>query len=371
MKKICIICHTDIQNDPRVYRQVTHFAKTCRVTVVGNGPQLTMLNVTMYSWGQCYRVAANIFEKTYYLCALLFRMYSILERRFSVKTLPDLEAERFDYVIVNEINSLVLGFHLAKGSPVHCDLHEYYLDEPQSLRDKIARPYVMWLCRAYLPRCSSLSTVSQGLADAYEQLAEKRPALVINAPQFQRLAPGPVSDHTIRLVHHGYADPNRQLEKLIELMDFVDERYTLTLMLTTDSPYREQLRQMTQKRANIHWTEPVPMHEICCAINQYDLGVILYHADCFNITHSLPNKFFEFIQARLGIASGPSVEIEPFIRKYDIGVVADDFTPQALAYRLNALSKEDVMRFKRNTNAIAAEYSAELSMQVLQTALSL
>jgi len=371
MKKVCIICHTDIQNDPRVYRQVSHFAKTCNVTVVGNGPQITIPNVTMFPWKPCYRTAANLFEKALYLFALLFRVHTILVRRFSLKELPELEAETFDYVIVNEINSLILGFLLAKGAPVHCDLHEYYLDKPESFRQRLGLPYNTWLCRTYLPRCTSLSTVSQGLADAYEELSGKKPVLVVNAPSVQQLTVGAVAEHTINLVHHGYAEPNRQLEKLIELMDLVDGRFTLTLMLTTDSPYRERLRLMAENRINIIWGNPVPMREICQTINRYDLGIILYHTERFNIKHSLPNKFFEFIQARLGVAIGPSVEMEPLVRANDVGVVADDFSPQALASRLNALSKEDVMRFKQNANAMAQIYSAESSMRVLQDALGL
>jgi uncharacterized UPF0146 family protein len=81
----------------------------------------------------------------------------------------------------------------------------------------------------------------------------------------------------------------------------------------------------------------------------------------------LPNKFFEFIQARLAIAIGPSPEMAAIVKEHDLGVVADDFTPQALAAKLNALTVDDIMHYKHNANKAAAIYNAEESMKVLKT----
>jgi hypothetical protein len=153
---------------------------------------------------------------------------------------------------------------------------------------------------------------------------------------------------------------------MIEMMDYVDERFTLDLMLTTPSAYRDFLQAEAGKRPNIAWKEPVRIQEICRAINNYDLGLYILPPSTMNTKLSLPNKFFEFIQARLGVAVGPSPEMAALAREHELGVVADDFTPRAMAKRLNALTAEDIARFKRNADRLAPRFSSEAAEKTIQ-----
>ena len=104
---------------------------------------------------------------------------------------------------------------------------------------------------------------------------------------------------------------------------------------------------------------PVPMHELITCANAYDIGVILYPPSNFNMKHALPNKFFEFVQARLAIAIGPSNAMAPLARRYGFGIVAADFSPGSLAASLNALSLPQLQALKERAHAAAAELCAE------------
>jgi hypothetical protein len=114
----------------------------------------------------------------------------------------------------------------------------------------------------------------------------------------------------------------------------------------------------------------VPFTEISKMINQYDLGIILIPPTNFNYKNTLPNKLFEFIQARIGIASGPTPEIEACIKKYDIGVVSNDFNPVSLAGLLNKLTTSQIMEFKENSNNAAKILSAEENMKKINQVVS-
>ena len=48
--------------------------------------------------------------------------------------------------------------------------------------------------------------------------------------------------------------------------------------------------------------------------NQYDVGVFLLPASFPNQVHVLPNKLFDYIQARLAVAIGPSHEMAEVVR---------------------------------------------------------
>jgi hypothetical protein len=93
---------------------------------------------------------------------------------------------------------------------------------------------------------------------------------------------------------------------------------------------------------------------VVTAINKYDMGVFLLPPVNFNYANTLPNKLFDFIQARLGIAIGPTPEMAAIVNQYQNGVVSADFQPKSLAAKLNSLRVADIARFK-NQSAVAAQ----------------
>jgi len=85
----------------------------------------------------------------------------------------------------------------------------------------------------------------------------------------------------------------------------------------------------------------------------------------FNYRHALPNKFFEFVQGRLAVAIGPSPEMARLVRQYDCGIIADDFSPRAMADRLHRLDHDRIDHYKRQSHIAARELCFEKSADVL------
>ena len=87
--------------------------------------------------------------------------------------------------------------------------------------------------------------------------------------------------------------------------------------------------------------------------------------------HYLPNKLYEFIQARLGIVIGPYVEMKRVVEGYDVGYVAGENTVSAIAALINNLTKEDVARLKANAHiaaeSVAGEREVEKMAEVFKT----
>ena len=75
----------------------------------------------------------------------------------------------------------------------------------------------------------------------------------------------------------------------------------------------------------------------------------------------MPNKFFDFIQARLAIAVGPTPEMAALVHQYKIGVVSSDFSPERLAQQLNSLTQQQLADFKQNSVYAAKELNAEFN----------
>ncbi len=366
MKTILIVSFSVIQNDPRVMRQVRLLERDFRVTVSGFGPkpdaEIDFLEID--------KPRTSFVQKGIWAFKLLLRLsegyyWSLPQVQQGLNTL---EGQKFDLLIANDIAALPLVLRVSGRRPVLIDAHEY---SPGEFEDKwlwrlLFAPYYYSLCSRYLPQAAAMTTVCKGIADEYAKEFGVNPKLIHNMPFDQHLEPSPVLPGRVRLVHHGSTIRSRHLGVMIEMMSHLDDRFTLDLMLVeTDSAYMAELRDIARGDPRISFVEPVPLERICQRINGYDVGLFLLPPVNFNYRFALPNKFFEFVQARLAVAIGPSPEMAGVIEAYDLGVVSTSFEPRAMAAVLGGLSDRDIRRYKAAANIAARELSFEVAGRAL------
>ena len=94
--------------------------------------------------------------------------------------------------------------------------------------------------------------------------------------------------------------------------------------------------------------------------SNYDIGFFYNEPLTFNLRHSLPNKFFEFIQARLAVAIGPSPDMAFIVNQYGCGIVASSFTVESMADSMNQLTSDHIDVMKKNADKAAKLLNYEL-----------
>jgi hypothetical protein len=152
---------------------------------------------------------------------------------------------------------------------------------------------------------------------------------------------------------------------MIDMMKYLDDRFLLDIMLIEkNSEYLRLLKKKAAPNQRIKFIPPVAMSDISRTINTYDIGLFLLPPTNINYSYALPNKFFEFIQARLAVAIGPSPEMEMYVKQYNCGVVSCNFTPYQLAIELNRLTNDQIDQFKMNSHKAAQELCFETSEQI-------
>lgn len=288
---------------------------------------------------------------------------------YEVRVVRDLiKGKKFDLIIANDNATLPLALKIADGKPVWADAHEY---SPREFDDKpvwrlLFAPYQDYLCRTYLPHTALMTTVCQGIADAYRIHYGVSSIVVMNMPAYQRLKPSPIEAGKVRMIHHGAAIRSRHLEVIIDVMAHLDERFSLDLMLVeSDTTYMRDLKARAHSDPRIHFIPPVSMDGICAHINRYDVGIYLLPPVNFNHELALPNKFFEFIQARLAVAIGPSPEMASIVRRFGLGVVASSFKPIDLASKLKVFAESDLSIYKQAAHVAATDLCFEGSICIL------
>lgn len=364
---ILIISFSKISSDPRVMRQIRLLKDLANVSVVGYGdPPEAVCNFISIA-----RKNSNLIQKLFWILKLLLRIYesyywSRPEIKGAQKKLNNNNL-RYDLIIANDNSSLPLALKIGKNIPVLADAHEY---SPAEFDDKllwriIFSPYQHYLSKKYLPLAKGMITVCDGIADAYSKNYGVYPKVITNAPTYQDLLPSPIMAGQVRMVHHGAAIRSRHIEVMIDVMRYLDSRFTLDLMLVnSDSTYMSELKDLAISDSRIKFIPPVRMEDICKSINEYDVGIYLLPPLNFNHEYALPNKLFEFIQARLAIAIGPSPEMEKVVKQYKVGLVSSSFEPKELAGKLNELTDASLANLKKASHVAANELCFEHTAEV-------
>jgi glycosyltransferase involved in cell wall biosynthesis len=274
-----------------------------------------------------------------------------------------------DAILVNHLAAVPLALAVDRSVPVIFDAHEHWTSESVSWtwrQRRSMRGAHEWIVDRHVPRTAAMMTVSAGIARDFHARCGVSPRLVTNAPFFEDLLPTAVDDERIRLVHVGLADERRRLEDTIEAVTMLDDRFSLDLILGRDNAYRRRLEKLAAQHARIRVLAPVPSNELLSVANRYDVGVFLLPGQNPNQVHVLPNKLFDYIQARLAVAIGPSVEMAAIVRQWDCGVVSESFEPASLAVALAALDGATVERMKRNADRAAQVLTAERNRDIVR-----
>ncbi|MBO0697030.1 MAG: glycosyltransferase [Zavarzinella sp.] len=369
MATVTVLAVSDLENDPRVNRQLRFLHGRYRLVAGGLLPP-KLPGVTFVPFPTKKKPKPIPYRFVAAARRLTGRYVTYYWNKMTIRDwYAGLRPHRADLIISNDIMTLPLAVGLAEefGAKVMYDAHEY---APREFEDLwkwrlLEAPFVTALCKEYMPRVDAMTTVCQGIADEYERLTGVRASLLTNAPDFNDLNPRPCRDgDPVRLVHHGGAIPSRKLENMIDMMPHLDERFQLDFVLVgANEGYRAKLERRAAKVGRVRFLPPVPMIDLPRFLNAYDLGVFLLEPTNFNYLHALPNKLFEFLQGRIGVAIGPSPEMARVVRETGTGVVAPDFRPATLAGLLNRLTTADINQFKARAHACAREYSADRNRQ--------
>ena len=381
MTKVSIISFTKTESDNRVLRQIKSLAEVFDLTVYGFGvaPE-GVENFVSFSEdvpGGDYRWFSKIVDGL----LLMLRLHSLYFWRnpdvvcaASTKLRQDC-----DVYIANDFQTLPYVLRQSSpGAKVVLDAHEYAPDEippGKWYRPLIQRYLRTWLVGKHISKVDGMMTVSAGIANTYaERYFIPPPVVVTNATRFHDLQISEPQKGKIRLVHHGVATRARGLDLLIQLLERLDDRFELNLILRDgEKGYLEEIRRLAKNSPrvkDIHFYDSVTIEEIPLLLNQFDVGVYLLKPQTTNEALALPNKFFEFLQARLAFAIGPSREMASIVNQHGLGLVSHDFSVETLAKELASLTEERITKFKQNSSRAAATLCAENEMPAIRQLVS-
>lgn len=366
--RILVLSFSRIAGDARVLRHVQVLAEGGEVTTCGYGPapQGAHDHVPVEDG------LASLPQTPAGVALLAARRYAAAERAAPAvrQALQRLAGRRFDLVVANDARSLPVALDVAAGAPVWADMHEWAPQErTQDWRWRLlVAPFADALCRRYLPRCAATTTVAGAIARMYSDRYGVPCEVVRNTPGYQELEPTPVAGDRVRMVHSGGSVPGRSIETLLEVTAALPERFTLDLYLVPGGDggrYHRRLSSMAARCERIRMQEPVPPASLPAVLNRYDVGLVSLPPLTVNAVNALPNKFFDYVQARLAVVVPPLHEMASLVRRHGLGAVTTGPGTAPLAATLRQLDEGSLARCKQAASVAARELSSQADRQVV------
>lgn len=376
-KRLLIICFSSLCNDARVMKQIKLFTPLYEVITCGYGQMPPGV-------AEHVQIPDNIVHWHLPRWAVIIKAYNyayqhapIIQWLKNQSRLFDLD---FDAIFVNDLEPLPFAIELDQQarkqslaeeknkkqiSRVHVDLHEYF---PRMKEDVwrwryFVAPYVRWMCKRYLPLAASHTSVGEGIAKTYKKEFGILPQVVNNATPYSDLEPQQISE-PMKLVTSGVAREDRKLEMMIEAVAKSKQIFEFDMFLMGGNPrYREFLIQKAADASvggrKVRVLPGVPYAELLAVLNQYDVGINYLDPKNFNNYWALPNKFFDYIQARLAVVVPPLPELSAQIKNLQVGEIYAETSSGAIAKILEEITPEKVMGYKQVSHQQAKKVCAE------------
>lgn len=376
-QSIGIIKFAPLQRDARVLRQIKYLSNHYHLTVLGYGPahptwqdhpQVTWLSVPEargFLPIRIIRLLLLILGRLFPFCYDGW-YWSKTPHKFA---LAQAQARPCDALLANDWEALPVAVEAAKitGAKVVLDALEYAPLEFEGVWfwRLLHGPMIRYFLHKYDTQVDRSITVAPAIAEKYRQVFQLKPIVILNTPDPIALPPKTVDPARIRMIHHGVANRDRRLERMIETIARCDSRYSLDFMLVQNDPdYIQALKKLAAAVApgRITFREPVPYGEIVPAIATYDMGFYLLDPNSYNNQVALPNKFFDFIMAGLAVCIGPSPSMAEIVRRYGFGCVAPSFEPDAVATMLNQLRDTQLVEMQQAARRAAERFNADQEM---------
>lgn len=257
-----------------------------------------------------------------------------------------------------------------KQCKILIDLREYYPLEYESDPLWMSRmgKFFYYLCETYLPAIDYAMSVSEGLCTRYKDEFGIACEIYYSLPPYFDISPSALRSSDIRLLYHGFISPDRSSMELLEFAQVLETSpFSLSVMaLSNQKGFLERFVQESCMIKSLHILEPVNLENIIPVSADFDIGLIPFKPTSFNLMHCMPNKFFEYIQARLMVLATPLESVSHFVDSQKVGLCANGFEVKDMLNLLASLTPSMIEAYKANAHKAAHKWHLEYNIRSLK-----
>lgn len=367
-KRVIVSVINDLVTDQRVKR-------TCQT--------LTDLGFYVLLVGRVLKTSMPMDERPYQTrrMKLLFTRGPLFYACYNLRLFFLLLFKKPDLLVANDLDTLLPNYLISKikGIPLVYDSHEYFTEVPELVNrrgvQKTWKRIESWI----FPKLKDVITVNDSIASLYEKDYGIRPKVVRNVSFKRELVKIPSrksldlpEGKNILILQGSGINIHRGAEEMVEAMQFVEGAILLVVgggdVITI---LKEMVKEMNLED-KVLFKPKQPYAQLLYLTSVADLGLTLDKDTNINYKYSLPNKLFDYIQARVPVLASPLPEIKKIIDQFKIGDYIQTHEPKKIALKVSKIfaNQEVLAEWKKNCNFAASQLNWEKEEQVLKEVFS-
>ncbi len=290
---------------------------------------------------------------------LVFQKGPLFYAEFNLKLFFYLLFSASDIVVANDLDTLPAAYLACKVKriPVVYDSHEYFTGLPELVNRPLIRNVWVRIERSILPKIRYAYTVSNSIANLYHESYGIQMSTVRNLPyQIPEVKDKNDTSEKV-IIYQGALNMGRGLELAIPAMKFMSN---CRLLIAGSGYLGDELKKLTISSGisdKIEFLGLLPPEELMKYTTRAHLGISLEENFGLNYYHALPNKVFDYIQARIPVLVSDIPGMAAIVREYDVGMVTDARDPESLAMTFKTMLFDEEKRhnWRKNADKAAAE----------------
>jgi glycosyltransferase involved in cell wall biosynthesis len=304
---------------------------------------------------------------------LLFNKGVLFYSCFNFRLFCLLLFSKCDLLLANDLDTLLANFLASKlkNKPLVYDSHEFFTEVPELVNRPRVKQIWEWLEQKMVPGLKHAYTVCDSIARIYTEKYGVPFRVVRNVPvatNLERKEKG-YSDYAEKIIlYQGAVNVGRGLEQAIRAMKWVQNA---RLIIAGDGDIKTELEELTVReelQEKVQFLGRLSIDELAELTPKADLGLSIEEDMGLNYRYALPNKLFDYIQARVPVLVTNLPEMAAIVKKYAIGKITSSLEPNELAKVFSEMLTNENSRktWKENLKNAATELTWENEKKILK-----
>lgn len=254
-----------------------------------------------------------------------------------------------DIIVANDLDTLLacwLASKLRKKNLIY-DSHELFTEVPELIHRPLVRKFWHVTERLLVPTIKYGYTVSKPIQEHYKQKYGVEFELIRNVGMFQfdnQFKPLPKEPV---IIYQGAVNVGRGIELVLQTLKHLEE---VKFWVLGNGDKLEELKQMAKAlgvESKVKFFGRVKLEALQKYTAKAHIGISLEEDIGLNYRYALPNKIFDYVQARIPVIVSSLPEMKNLVDKSGIGVVLTERRPEFLANEIlklcnNSKLQEDI-----------------------------
>jgi glycosyltransferase involved in cell wall biosynthesis len=304
---------------------------------------------------------------------LLFNRSALFYAEYNIRLFFLLLFSRADIFLSNDTDTLLANYFASKihRKKLVFDAHELFPEVPElTNRPKIKRIWEKIENRIF-PKLKYSYTVCQSIANYYNLKYGTKMQIVRNAPYYKEYMPTEKKlafGQKKIILYQGALNVGRGLEWVINTMSFVENAM---LVIIGDGDIQQQLEKQAKElnlSDKVVFLGKIPANELYEYTISANIGLCLLENRGLSYYFSLPNRIFDYIQARVPVLASDFPEISKIVKHYNTGKLIDNYAPEKLAETISKMLEKpiDTQHFANISKELCWENEEKILLKIIE-----